>query len=345
MRILYFIGNGFDLNLGLKTSYKDFYNYYKSLSSKNETVREFKTVLTERNRNWSDMELLIGEYIRNFSFVNIGSFLSLIQDVKLNLKKYLVTQNKYLITQYGLQLESLPTEKFLYDFVDPTSYLLKEDYSNCKAFISNLNKSNCQVDIINFNYTKVVDQIFYKINTEYFSGRKSMFYIADNQIRGYSKIDSVSKCKRTTYAIGQPVHIHGNINSEIILGVNDSSQINNGGLQNLDRTVKSLVKPSLYSDIKAQKCKDLIQSADIIVLFGVSLGKTDKVWWEAIIEHLRNSECRLIIFSYKLSREEVLARFLSFDKTSNRNRLRDKIYVSVNSDMFKIINVKRRRLS
>lgn len=27
MNILYLIGNGFDLNLNLKTSYKDFYNF------------------------------------------------------------------------------------------------------------------------------------------------------------------------------------------------------------------------------------------------------------------------------------------------------------------------------
>ena len=28
MKVVYLIGNGFDLNLGLKTSYSDFYTYY-----------------------------------------------------------------------------------------------------------------------------------------------------------------------------------------------------------------------------------------------------------------------------------------------------------------------------
>ncbi|QZT37063.1 bacteriophage abortive infection AbiH family protein [Halosquirtibacter xylanolyticus] len=31
MNILYILGNGFDLQLGLKTSYNDFYNYYTKL--------------------------------------------------------------------------------------------------------------------------------------------------------------------------------------------------------------------------------------------------------------------------------------------------------------------------
>lgn len=30
MNIVYIVGNGFDRNLGLKTSYQDFYKFYKA---------------------------------------------------------------------------------------------------------------------------------------------------------------------------------------------------------------------------------------------------------------------------------------------------------------------------
>lgn len=40
MKILYIIGNGFDLNLQLKTSYKDFYDYYKSTESSTDSIRK-----------------------------------------------------------------------------------------------------------------------------------------------------------------------------------------------------------------------------------------------------------------------------------------------------------------
>ena len=34
MKITFLIGNGFDINLGLKTKYKEFVNYYKKIDYK-----------------------------------------------------------------------------------------------------------------------------------------------------------------------------------------------------------------------------------------------------------------------------------------------------------------------
>lgn len=52
MNVTFLLGNGFDLNLGLSTSYKDFYSYYtkkepndfiaKSISKKLRTVVRFR---------------------------------------------------------------------------------------------------------------------------------------------------------------------------------------------------------------------------------------------------------------------------------------------------------------
>ena len=39
MNIVFLIGNGFDLNLGLKTRYRNFYDYYVALPKKNGAVR------------------------------------------------------------------------------------------------------------------------------------------------------------------------------------------------------------------------------------------------------------------------------------------------------------------
>ena len=54
MNILYLFGNGFDLNLGLKTSYTDFYNYYNSLTSTTEKVKFLKESISE-NYKTSDI--------------------------------------------------------------------------------------------------------------------------------------------------------------------------------------------------------------------------------------------------------------------------------------------------
>jgi hypothetical protein len=42
MNIVYIIGNGFDLNLKLDTSYRDFYEYYKKQPSKDDNRRKEK---------------------------------------------------------------------------------------------------------------------------------------------------------------------------------------------------------------------------------------------------------------------------------------------------------------
>ena len=57
MNILFFIGNGFDINLGMKTRYSDFYKYYKDIESKSNVIQKLKEEIAERIVNWSDLEL------------------------------------------------------------------------------------------------------------------------------------------------------------------------------------------------------------------------------------------------------------------------------------------------
>jgi len=42
MNITYILGNGFDLNIGLNTHYKDFYDYYIEVSSNNKDINKLK---------------------------------------------------------------------------------------------------------------------------------------------------------------------------------------------------------------------------------------------------------------------------------------------------------------
>lgn len=73
MNIVYLIGNGFDINIGLKTRYKDFYDYYLALDSSgdNEHVKKLKEHLKETlstdDKYWSDLEIALGAYTTNFS--------------------------------------------------------------------------------------------------------------------------------------------------------------------------------------------------------------------------------------------------------------------------------------
>jgi hypothetical protein len=65
METAFFIGNGFDINLGMRTRYSDFYESYKSIDSKSDDVKKLKKEIAEGIVNWSDLELALGKYTEN----------------------------------------------------------------------------------------------------------------------------------------------------------------------------------------------------------------------------------------------------------------------------------------
>ena len=75
MNITYFLGNGFDLQIGLKTSYADFLKEYVNVySSDNKIIKNFKEYLKTKKSKWaemfwSDAEEAMGKYLSNFTSV------------------------------------------------------------------------------------------------------------------------------------------------------------------------------------------------------------------------------------------------------------------------------------
>ena len=65
MRILYFIGNGLDVSLGMKTRYPDFYDYYCSLD---ENMQD-RDVIRLRNSIEQGKEELF-RWIRLMKYIN-----------------------------------------------------------------------------------------------------------------------------------------------------------------------------------------------------------------------------------------------------------------------------------
>ena len=65
MRILYFIGNGLDVSLGMKTRYPDFYEYYCSLD---ENMQD-RDVIRLRNSIEQGKEELF-RWIRLMKYIN-----------------------------------------------------------------------------------------------------------------------------------------------------------------------------------------------------------------------------------------------------------------------------------
>ncbi len=87
---------------------------------------------------------------------------------------------------------------------------------------------------------------------------------------------------------------------DIILGVNDETQIKNDKLRT-DYGKTLLVKPFVNNRLETlvdEECRELINESDLICLFGLSLGETDATWWETIGEHIKNTRAILIYFAF-----------------------------------------------
>ena len=209
MEIAYLIGNGFDLNLGLKTKYDDFYNYYinnhttsiKSvLKFKGEIETYIKSKSDNLNINWSDLEIALGKYT-----VELSSFedLELIyQDLNINLRNYIKQQELSLNIQDNIKLKR--------DLIFPFNNLREIDKSYVQTYISRFKKEDFNIDIITFNYTNSFEKII---------GNKKVNHLKV----GYNH-------RGKPCWLNSILHIHGNIDDNIIFGVNDVSQLENDNL-------------------------------------------------------------------------------------------------------------------
>jgi hypothetical protein len=72
MNVTFLLGNGFDLNLGLSTSYKDFYSYY----TKKEPNDFIAKSISKNYELWSDLELGLGKFLKIVKEDQINDFLN-----------------------------------------------------------------------------------------------------------------------------------------------------------------------------------------------------------------------------------------------------------------------------
>ena len=92
MQLTFLIGNGFDLNLGLNTRYRQFYDYYIKQDSKNDTIRHFKEDLSEHIEDWADLEVALGDYAEHFALDRAYDYIELLDDVQDALADYIDDQ-------------------------------------------------------------------------------------------------------------------------------------------------------------------------------------------------------------------------------------------------------------
>lgn len=318
MNITYIIGNGFDLNLGLPTRYDDFYEYYVNEPSANPNVELLKQAITDKKDTlWSDLELGLGAISSRYT--ERDDFMEALEDVSEHLRTYIATVNN------GVQIEQYDAERFRKDLCNPSKYLVEADRQQFEAHCRRF-KTAWHVNIISFNYTDIIERLL----SPFLTNRQS---IGTNEMNGITSIDSLQ-------------YVHGGYDGTILVGVNDESQIANVKFREEILLQEMFVKPQAneaIGELIDAKCCDHLNASQVICIFGHSMGKTDAIWCERIRKIIGERDCRLIVFVYdnaidirhrKFARphvkRELMAR-LGWD-----NAIEGKIYVGLNTDIFKL---------
>tara|TARA_R110002049_G_scaffold233786_2_gene407093 strand:- start:283 stop:1272 length:990 start_codon:yes stop_codon:yes gene_type:complete len=326
LNILHILGNGFDLNLGLKTSYKDFYDYYKSIESSKNSINNLKTKISNNYKNWSDLELALGQYTEVFKTVD--DFDEVFEDIGEQLAEYLI------IEESKFDSSEINKGKFYENLVKPEVFLPVADNNKIRKFKSDFPGRTWHIDIVTFNYTRIIEKII--------ENNKNV------------KIGHHISSNFTTILRGIE-HIHGYVDDRMVLGVNDVTQLKNKAFhQNVD-VLEAIVKQECniaYGHTIDNYFKTKIKQADFISIFGASLGDTDNIWWELIGQRIKEKHIPIIIFTkgeevisprigYKNNRTKRDMRDYFFKKTKltkeEIEKVKDNIFVALDTPMFKEI--------
>lgn len=333
MNIVFLIGNGFDLNLGMKTRYSDFFDYYinkhadDSRGYISDFVQEIKDNGKITGNDWSDFELSFGRYSGHFGENNYEDYIGLWEDVHGELARYIRLQENFPISTR--LLGNPDAAEFL---AKPDNFLERETRQHFKKLRNEVGFSpNSRIDIINFNYTKTFEAL----------------YGWNNSAKNYLLNDG--KC----VTVNSVTHIHGTTNKHMILGVDNLSQLGCvEAIRNQDRIKHRLVKPIANKNTRTmrdQDCARRIAEANIICIFGMSLGETDETWWKLVAKRLKAPDAMLIIFTKnnKISEgkeylsveleDEMIKKFLNVSGIVDSN-LAEKIKIGFNSDIFGIFS-------
>lgn len=324
MNITFLIGNGFDINLGLNTKYRDFYNYYKKVPSNHTLIEDLKKNIRNDFENWADLEIALGKYTKILNTPE--EFDIVFEDIQSNLANYISEEeNKF---EYDIYNRNEVFRNFIY----PESFLPLLDSNTLTQFKEQWRSNNWSINILTFNYSRTIEKII--------DFKKDMDLIKHHS-------------NEATY-LRNVLHVHGYTDKDMILGVNDISHIENENFKENIDIIEAIIKPECNKGLKHlidQQCQNIIKSSQLLCIFGSSLGDTDKIWWEVIGNHLLTTvNSRLILFvkgneiavnqGYKINRQTRFLKKKFLSQTSlteeEKGKIESKIFIGYNTNIFNI---------
>lgn len=285
MNITFLIGNGFDRNLGLATAYSDFIKEYKKVEGTTETLQKFNKHIKENEEMWSSAEVALGQFTKEFGKGEAEQFsechTSLCEQLALYLKEQEIRIN-YEFSKENIETAFKRVNEIINSFPTQEKAVLNEVYQRRANEIRLFN-------FICFNYTETLDNCLEVIKDT-------------PEIFGSHTYNQ----KKLHHGLGSVVHVHGTVDKEMIFGVNDETQISKNDVfdcENGDLSKGLLIKQNAnasYLENTDTKVAKIVEDSHIIYIYGMSIGQTDKLWWDRICKWLNAGNDRhLIIQKYE----------------------------------------------
>lgn len=292
MNITFLIGNGFDLNAGLRTQYKQFLEFYCSDQCRHAYVAEADSELHKVFRHniikqfirliqtdlnyWSDFEAALGNETTKPPLDQQEYFDLCLMDFETEFNEYLKRELARFDWDLSLPTASVHFKSDLLGHMDKLRPGFKRELVS--GFGSKIGQ-NRSYRFISFNYTDVLDRVIRTLSRD-----SAFFAKTPNPL--------------IEHKFGQIIHVHGVIDNGMLIGVNDESQIANHALVANAEFRSTIIKPIINQESGNgwdSAAEQLINSSDEICIFGMSIGDTDACWWELIGQWLMADKSHQVI--------------------------------------------------
>jgi len=299
MQITFFIGNGFDINAGLNTRYSDFIKWFihkdmDHLSRQpllTSQIKAFKNRIEddisgnnlEGSKNWSDIEIMFGNDSASFKTE------SQYREIWSYLEERLVAYLKEEESKVSLHsFEESIIDVFQHSIFSFHEYARPSFARKILEILRRFPNNAGVLSFVSFNYTHAFE--------------KCLSLISDNDSIIHPITNENSNI--ITYRYEPILYIHGEIrnnDNHPFIGVDNIGQIANDSFHDFSAIQSIVIKSGrdkFYGINNNSVCEEYINKSDIII-FGMSLGKTDAMWWKYIGQWLRNSVLHyLLLFNY-----------------------------------------------
>lgn len=223
VNILFILGNGFDLSLGLDTSYKSFLKHYLNnhQPTSNSLIADFKNEIWDNLNTWADLEIRLGQWLDDGKVEDRA--IAIHDDLVNELSLYMKNEQERLRPQAKVR------EQILSNMANVSQFLWRNlDTGDVDKYISNhVNVAPHQINTITLNYTDSFERL----------------------ALGEDKNEALCKANNIRFHFNNPIHLHGTVDEGIVLGVNDESQVRNKRMIRLNSIKNRFIKLSTINNV------------------------------------------------------------------------------------------------